>query len=63
MIILKSKSYRSPDDLVMFININKIRREDILTVASHGPTAEYTVFFYADSEGEEISRGFFGWDK
>jgi len=63
MEILKSKTYRSEDDLVKFININKIKREDVFTVVSNGSTGLYTVFFYADSEVEEVSRGFWGWDK
>jgi hypothetical protein len=62
MIILKSISFSRHSDLVIFININKIKREDILslTTTSNNVTS-HVLFFYADSEIQEKDKGVFGW--
>ena len=62
MIILKSVSFLKHEDLATFVNINNIKREDILTVTTMSPPSNrYAMFFYADSEIQEKDRGVFGW--
>lgn len=65
MVIVKSQFFSTSADVVKFININNIKREDILTITAHGNggsnSSEYAIFFYADSDTKEITRGFFGW--
>lgn len=63
MIILKSISYLKHEDLAKFINVNSIKREDILSLTTmSAPVNRYVMFFYADSEIHEKDRGVFGWD-
>jgi hypothetical protein len=63
MIILKVKSFEFEADVAKFINVNKIKKEDILSISTMSDTSvRFIVFFYADSAAQEISRGFFGWD-
>jgi hypothetical protein len=64
MIILKTITFRTPDDIVMFVNVNRIKKEDILTITvfvAIGAHGDYTLFFYGDSGVKEITRGFTGW--
>lgn len=57
MIILKSDYFSSHERLTLFINENKIKREDILSItASPGC---FTIFFYADDSIKEITHGLF----
>lgn len=60
MIVLKTQLFNSSTDLVKFVNINKIKKEDILFINERSINS-FTLFFYGDSETEEINRGFFGW--
>lgn len=61
MIILKAQVFSTgAQDLAKFININKIKKEDVLAITEE-PTYNYTLFYYADSESQEIMRGVFGW--
>lgn len=64
MIILKAQKFSQESDVVKFININNIKREDIFEITAVTTplnTDQYTIFFYADSAAQEITRGFFGW--
>ncbi|MDN3581447.1 hypothetical protein [Mucilaginibacter flavus] len=57
MIILKSEKFALHSRLVRFVNENNIKREDILTITD-GPQS-VVLYFYADSETEEITHGLF----
>jgi hypothetical protein len=57
MIIVKTDSFSTPDRLARFINENDIKREDILTITDGA--RGLTIFFYGDSEVEEITHGLF----
>jgi hypothetical protein len=62
VIILKSKALISGEDIAKFVNINHIKREDILTITTpSNPIDKQFIYYYADPETEEITRGFFGW--
>jgi hypothetical protein len=43
---LKAEHFTSNKDLVMFVNANGIRRENILTI-TRGQAMDYTLFYYA----------------
>jgi len=60
MIILKAKKFGDANDVATFVNKNNIKKEDILIITEE-PNYNYTIFYYADSEQEEITRGFMGW--
>jgi hypothetical protein len=63
MIILKTKSFRKVEDIAKFVNVNNIKREDILIITTmSSPDCQYSILFYADEATEEITRGIFGWD-
>ncbi|MES2275474.1 MAG: hypothetical protein V4592_05600 [Bacteroidota bacterium] len=57
MIILKTDSFSSRDRLALFVNENKIKREDILSITD-GPYG-LTIFFYGDDATVEITHGLF----
>ncbi|TDO24276.1 hypothetical protein [Pedobacter duraquae] len=57
MIVLKSEYFMSHERLTQFINENKIKREDILSILIAAGTL--TIFFYADDSVKEITHGFF----
>jgi len=64
MIVLKAQTFHNADDLVKFVNINAVKREDVLeitTVLNAASATIHSLFFYGDSEKEEINKGFFGW--
>lgn len=64
MMILKAKDFTKAADIATFVNVNKINREDIVQITDTivtGNLHQITIFFFADSEKEEITRGFFGW--
>ena len=68
MIIVKSQKFDSMidpgTDIAIFINKNNIKREDILSITAVSPVgnrAEYTIYYYGDSESKGILPGFFGW--
>ena len=62
MIILKSQLLTTgAEDLAKFVNINKIKREDILAIVPVDGPYLYSIFYYGDSATEEITRGLFGW--
>jgi len=42
---LKAAHFSSNKDLVMFVNANGIKRENILTI-TRGLAADYTLFYY-----------------
>ena len=64
MIILKTQAFGDYDNLAKFVNLNNIKREDILAVTSAGPSGgTHFIFYYADSEAQEITHGVFGWSK
>lgn len=58
MIVLKSQVFNRSNQLALFVNENNIKREDILIITNVG-AAHYTLFYYADSEKEEETHGFF----
>ena len=62
MIILKSKVFAINDKLTNFVNDNNISRDNILSITVHYNSVKeiYTIFYYADSESEEKTRGFWG---
>ena len=61
MKILKSKDFKTPDALTTFVMDNSIDKEDIFTIKAGGHyTANFTLFFYADSEVKEKERNFWG---
>ena len=67
MIVLKFKEFSGiinpAKDLVSFVNDNNISKENILSITqalnslSH---TNYAIFYYADSETKEVTKGFFG---
>jgi 3-mercaptopyruvate sulfurtransferase SseA len=57
MIILKSDYFSSHERLTRFINENGIKRDDILVITQD--QSMFTIFFYADDAGEEITHGLF----
>lgn len=57
MIILKSDYFSSHERLTLFINENKIKREDILVITQ--APGSFTIFFYADDSVKEITHGLF----
>ena len=67
MIIVKTQVFDSfslgANDIAKFINVNNIKREDILSLVGlpDGPLGGYAIFYYGDSETKEITPGFFGW--
>jgi hypothetical protein len=64
MIILKSETFGQESDVVKFVNLNNIKRENILEITAtvvEPNLYRYIIFFYGDSETKEITRGFFGW--
>jgi hypothetical protein len=62
MVILKSQEFEDSKDVAKFINLNNIRRENILSIVSTShATNHLAIFFYGDVETKEITRGFFGW--
>ena len=68
MIIVKNQVFESftpgANDLAKFININNIKREDIINIVglqTNSGLGGYAIFYYGDSETKEITRGFFGW--
>jgi len=58
MIILKSDYFTTHERLTLFINENKIRREDILSIVHQN--GSILLFFYADDAIKEITHGLFG---
>ncbi|MDB5286987.1 MAG: hypothetical protein JWR05_1936 [Mucilaginibacter sp.] len=46
MKVLKSKSFRDPDDITEFVNKNSINREDMFAITRSENW--YTVFYYAE---------------
>ena len=48
----------SHERLTLFINENKIKREDILSILL--AAGSLTIFFYADDSVKEITHGIFG---
>ena len=61
MIILKTQVFTTgASDLAKFVNVNNIKKEDILSITEEA-NYNYTLFYYADAEHEEIMRGFLGW--
>ena len=62
MIVLKSQKFGNAETLALFVNKNNIKREDILaiTTLSH-PISKQYLYYYADSETEEVTKGIFGW--
>jgi len=63
MIILKQQIFmHGAADLVKFVNINNIAKENILAITEEA-NWNYTIFYYADSESTEITKGVFGWGK
>ena len=64
MIILKCKTFGQESDIAKFVNVNNIKREDVLQIVATVVSPNlyrFILFFYGDSEKEEITRGFFGW--
>lgn len=64
MIILKSENFAQETDLAKFVNLNNIKRENILGITASvidTRISHYVIFFYGDSDTKEITRGFFGW--
>jgi hypothetical protein len=57
MIIVKTDSFSTPARLALFINENNIKRQDILSITDGA--RGLTIFFYGDSEIEEITHGLF----
>jgi hypothetical protein len=57
MIIVKTDYFTTPARLALFINENNIKREDILSITDGA--RGFTIFFYADSETEEVTHGLF----
>lgn len=58
MIILKTDYFSTRDRLALFINENKINRNDILSI-TECDNHIFTLFFYADDSVEEITHGLF----
>lgn len=68
MIIVKNQVFSSftlgANDISKFINVNNIKREDIISIVGLPDSADlggYAIFYYGDSETKEITKGFFGW--
>jgi hypothetical protein len=61
MNILKSEEFYNAKKLTLFVNNNKISRENILIITTtQNSIAEwYTIFFYGDPEVKEEVPGFF----
>jgi hypothetical protein len=57
MKILKSKSFRDPENLVQFVNEEKIAKEDILNITTKD--AGHSIFYYGEPNEEEKSRNWF----
>jgi len=58
MIILKTDYFSSRDRLALFINENKIKREDILSI-TECDNHIFTIFFYGEESVQEITHGLF----
>jgi len=64
MVVLKAVSFNLDTDVAKFVNVNNLKREDILQITNAVSGIQhftYTIFYFADSEAQEINRGFFGW--
>jgi hypothetical protein len=61
MNILKSEEFFNARKLTLFVNSNKIPRENILiiTTTQNSVSEWYTIFYYGDSEVKEEVPGFF----
>jgi hypothetical protein len=61
MIILKTQLFSTPQALAKFVNANKINKEDIVEIVYAEAASinhSFVIFFYADSEVEEVSKDF-----
>jgi hypothetical protein len=67
MIILKSHTFNKAEDIAKFVNVNGIPKENIIQIVVYANSTDtasqqhYTIFFYADANREEVTRGVFGW--
>ena len=57
MKVLKLKSFRDPENLVQFVNEEKIAKEDILNVTSGDPG--HFIFYYGEPDSEKKSSNWF----
>lgn len=68
MIILKVQEFADFANVAKFVNLNNIKRENILSITSVGsPSAgsviAHFIYYYADSDAQEMTHGVFGWSK
>ena len=63
MKILKCATFLKAEALVQFVNDNNLPREDIVTItrsAGFTESVDIAIFYYADAEIKEKTRGWFG---